>query len=198
MPHAPPCMSNVNCAWTRHRYECPAAADMQLLQTQPHVLTQAAEQLNVTNQQLYCCCAVAQPVNGGNVCMSDGECRATRHATTAGACPAYLLDTWFSLPGFPDGTNVAMGCRINGGWLAPGVERFRPMHYGPTRKAAFRVSPTYCSSQQWTYSHSFSEGAAMVGAEIDMMRVLYAHNMTSGKARARLNVTVLRMRSAHS
>jgi hypothetical protein len=161
-------------------------------------LVKTASALRVSSTQLRCCCDPPEPIRGGRVCTREQECGATRDATESGACPGYLLETWFSLPGFQQATSGAMGCRADGGWLAPGVERFRPMHYGPTRRRAFRVSPAFCGDQTWTYSHTFAEGAAMVGAEIDIMRLLHTRNATVGRARAPLNVTVLRLRSARA
>ena len=101
-------------------------------------------------------------------------------------CPRFLMDTWNRLPGFTDETNDAMACRPGGGWLAPGVEKFRPINYGINRTSAFHITKSVCNAINWTYSNHQTRGPPIIGTDYDIAKVIHGNRS--------LRVTVLRQR----
>ena len=69
-------------------------------------------------------------------------------------------------------TDLAMACRPDGGWLAPGVEKFRGMYYGITRGEAFGVTHPVCVATNWSYSHHQSRGPPIIGTDSDIERTI--------------------------
>lgn len=130
----------------------------------------------------------------GRLCNTDLECKANAAAaSTHEHCPTHMSDTWWRLPGFSRGNTAAMGCRDDGSWLAPGVQRFRPMHYGLNRSAAFHLTRAQCMDFVWTApngrkrrnANEHDAGPAMLGTDRDIARKL--HQMPA------LQATILRM-----
>ena len=127
------CPPSINCSWTLQN-PCPTSASQ---------MDMWAPVDAHRKQLLHCCCDAPVPARGGKLCDTERCTAEHREASSHGNCPRYLLDTWNTLPGFSEATNLAMACRADGGWLAPGVEKFRKMYYGVNRNASFRVTKRF-------------------------------------------------------
>ena len=186
------CPAVTNCNWTL-AVPCPAGVLYDYNRTAMVASTDSVLALtfnhsvvHVTNEQQRCCCQPPRPAHG-RLCNSTDECAQHLRAANEGACPSQLQDTWKSLPGFSEATNLAMACRPMGGWLAPGVEKYRETYFGVNRSAAFHPTQTQCSNTSWSYSrHRQVSGPPIIGTDADIASVLH-HNHS-------LNVTVLRQR----
>lgn len=165
MPTSSYCPATVNCSWTLHT-ACPTPAARALWKYAPDAHRE---------QLIHCCCDEPKPALG-RLCNTAACETAHRIAGSRGECPRFVQDTWKVLPGFSEETNLAMACRPDGGWLAPGVEKFRGMHYGVNRSSAFRVTKDFCSSANWTYSHHQSRGPPILGTDRDIHRIIHGNH----------------------
>jgi hypothetical protein len=160
------CAADTDCKWTLN-LTCQAAANLS------HRLS-----------SMHCCCDTPRPARG-KLCATPEECRASKIAASDATCPSRLADAWSTMPGFSAAIDQAMQCREDGGWLAPGVEKFRGMYFGINRSSAFRITREQCRSTRWTYSNHHHHGPPIIGTDVDLLRVTHGNRS--------LKVSMLRM-----
>jgi len=115
---------------------------------------------------------------GGRLCDSRDSCQASARAASHGRCPASLVGTWDALDGFAPDISLAMRCHEDGGWLAPGVQQYRPMYHGINRSASFRVTRQFCHhANEWSYFKKRPRGPPIFGTD-GGIRTAYSRNQS--------------------